>query len=103
MEKIITTVVNDMIQKIEEENNSVIIDGNFLIFSCPYCREYIIVNKNEINCTIFRHGVFKNNFSQLPPHSSKTLCDSVFLNNEIYGCGKPFKIKNNNIEKCNYI
>lgn len=57
---------------------------------CPHCEEYIIIE--QINCAIFRHGVFKNNFIQINPHLSKNECDELIKNNLIYGCGKPFKI-----------
>lgn len=75
------------------------------IVKCPHCDEYIMIE--EINCKIFRHGVFKNNGTQIDPHSSKKLCDYYIENNLIYGCGKPFilVVNNNNYkaEICNYI
>ena len=50
---------------------------------------------------------------QIDPHACKEVCDNLVKNNEIYGCGKPFKLfwnKNptNNVvdfyaEKCDYI
>ena len=40
-----------------------------LIVNCPHCNEFIIIE--EINCKIFRHGVFKNTRIQIDPHSSK--------------------------------
>ena len=48
-------------------SNSVIEDGEFLIFPCPHedCNQYIMVSKKEINCHIFRHGVRKHNFEQM--------------------------------------
>ena len=76
-----------------------------LIVNCPHCNEFIIIE--EINCNIFRHGVFKNTRIQIDPHSSKKLCDYYVENNLIYGCGKPFILVINNdtyiTEMCNYI
>jgi len=60
------------------------------IISCPHCNEFIIIN--ELNCKIFRHGVFKVTGVQIPPHSEKKMCDELANNGDIYGCGKPFKI-----------
>ena len=75
------------------------------IVKCPHCAEYVIIE--EINCKIFRHGVFKNIGTQIDPHTPKNLCDYYVENNLIYGCGKPFilVINNNNYttEICNYI
>lgn len=75
------------------------------ILICPHCNEFLIIKK--LNCSIFRHGIFKHNFKQINPHLSKIECDKLFNNNLIYGCGKPFQIliENNiwNIIKCDYI
>ena len=75
------------------------------ILICPHCKDYIIIQK--INCGIFRHGVIKKNGKQIDPHSSKELCDYYVRENEIYGCGKPFRIININdnfdTEICGYI
>ena len=57
---------------------------------CPHCKEYVIIE--QVNCAIFRHGVFKSNMSQINPHLSKSECDNLATNGLIYGCGKPFKI-----------
>ena len=77
---------------------------------CPHCQDIILIEK--LNCGIFRHGVFKNNHQQIPPHESQIICENLIKNDLIYGCGKPFKIykndnNNNNdelkIEICEYI
>ncbi len=79
----------------------------FISICCPNCNEYIIINKNELNCKIFRHGVYKHNYIQIDPHLNKNECDRLKKENLIYGCGKPFQIKE--IEnklvslKCDYI
>lgn len=61
-----------------------------VVVMCPHCNEYIVIQ--EINCNVFRHGVFKKTGEQIPPHSSKEACDEYVLKQEIYGCGKPFSI-----------
>lgn len=72
---------------------------------CPHCEEYVIIE--QINCAIFRHGVFKSGMIQINPHLSKLDCDNLVENNLIYGCGKPFRlVKENDVWvgiKCDYI
>jgi hypothetical protein len=76
-----------------------------IIVKCPHCEEYIEII--EINCAIFRHGIFKNTAQQIDPHTPKQICDQYIKTNAIYGCGKPFKIifRENNLvaEICDYI
>lgn len=77
------------------------------LFSCPHCNMYIQVSKKQFNCKIFRCGIFKKNYKQINPHMKKNKCDYLVENNLIYGCGKPFKIINNDKSfitiKCDYI
>jgi len=76
-----------------------------LVIECPHCNEPILIE--QLNCKIFRHGVFKLTNQQINPHLSKDKCDELILNNLIYGCGKPFKIITNDdnfkVEICDYI
>ena len=77
-----------------------------LIITCPHCNECIIIA--ELNCCIFRHGVFKSSGEQIPPHSPKTDCDEYVKQGIIYGCGKPFQIicgENGvySVQTCDYI
>jgi hypothetical protein len=81
-----------------------------ITFLCPHCQCCILVNLKELNCRIFRHGIYKSGVNigkQIDPHMKKSLCDELINKNLIYGCGKPFKIvKVNNIfvaEPCDYI
>ena len=78
-----------------------------IIITCPHCTQMIIINKKEINCFIFRHGILKSTNKQMDPHAKKELCDESVDKNLIWGCGRPFKliIKNNKFftEKCGYI
>ena len=80
---------------------------DYIIISCPHCNHSILIYKQEINCRIFRHAVYKHNFQQIHPHSPKDVCDNLVKNNAIYGCGKPFRITNVDdkwiIEICDYI
>jgi len=64
---------------------------NFEI-QCPHCNDYIIIE--QINCAIFRHGVLKINNQQINPHLPKIECENLINKDLIYGCGKPFMIKN---------
>ena len=57
---------------------------------CPHCQG--IVQIEEINCRIFRHGVFISSGLQVPPHESKENCDKYSELGLIYGCGKPFML-----------
>lgn len=82
---------------------------NIYYLECPHCNGLIEIYEVEINCAIFRHGIFKDSGNQLNPHASKEECESAFTNALIIGCGKPFRlvksIENNQIflEKCDYI
>ena len=67
---------------------------NSLILECPHCDEFIEIPINQINCAIFRHGVFKDTFIQMCPHESKENCDKFIDGNLIYGCGNPFRLIN---------
>jgi hypothetical protein len=67
------------------------------VFKCPHCHQDVQVPKSGINCKIFRHGVYKTNFDQIPPHSKKEVCDDLFNMGKIYGCGKPFIFDGNNV------
>lgn len=78
-----------------------------LILKCPHCDNYVYIHKSELNCHIFRHGIYKDSFKQIDPHMKKEECDYLSRNKLIYGCGKPFKIVKSegkyNIEICEYI
>lgn len=71
------------------------------IIICPHCNIHIIIE--ELNCGIFRCGMYKDTHKQVDPHLPKIECDKLILENAIYGCGKPFQIKNNIITVCDYI
>lgn len=68
------------------------IEGENYVFPCPHCLLWIQVKTTETNCCIFRHGVLKENMTQISPHAPKEECDRLFEENRIFGCGKPFRI-----------
>jgi hypothetical protein len=76
------------------------------IVICPHCKESIVIEK--LNCGIFRHGVSKVTGHQLAPHLDKQNCDLLKEKDLIYGCGKPFLVKQDATgqffaEVCDYI
>lgn len=73
------------------------------IISCPHCGGSVIIEQR--NCGIFRHAILKISGEQINPHAPKNECDKYIQNGEIYGCGMPFKIKNDemDVEICEYI
>lgn len=64
--------------------------GEIMVVECPHCEQKIEVLK--LNCRIFRCGVLKKNFKQINPHAPKNECDHLVRTNQIYGCGRPFRI-----------
>ena len=72
---------------------------NMLVL-CPHCLSYTLID--QLNCGIFRHAIFKDG-SDVPPHSSKEECDRFVELDLIWGCGKPFRIINEKLIKCDYI
>ena len=75
---------------------------DYIIVKCPHCNDEVILFKNEINCKIYRHGVYKENLKQIDPHMDKEGCDHLANNNLIYGCGKPFKLVDDIAIPCDY-
>jgi hypothetical protein len=63
-----------------------------LIFDCPHCQQHIIVEIEQVNCAIFRHGVLKTTGQQMDPHAPKAQCDLLAAEGAIWGCGKPFRL-----------
>jgi DNA-directed RNA polymerase subunit RPC12/RpoP len=78
--------------------------GDVIVVKCPHCGDFIYIDKRELNCRIFRHGVYTSTMQQIDPHMCKTECDALADRNEIYGCGKPFRIDENDVAvSCDYI
>jgi len=82
-------------------------DTEYIYVNCPTCNLLIQINKKELNCRIFRHGIHTKTLQQLNPHASKEECDFCVKNNLIIGCGKPFIVVEENEEYvaklCDYI
>lgn len=81
---------------------------NCYLFDCPHCNLSIQVQKNEVNCEIFRHGIIKKSGLQVNPHASKEHCDRLTQEGLVYGCCKPFRLVYDNniikyVDKCDYI
>ena len=73
-----------------------------LIVECPHCS--VSIEIEQINCRVFRCGFFKISKECINPHSSKEECDKYVRENQIYGCGKPFYLNEDNTTvKCDYI
>jgi hypothetical protein len=76
---------------------------------CPHadCGQAIMIMSNQINCNVFRHGVYKKTNKQIDSHAKKEVCDKLAIDGLIYGCGKPFKLRFNGenyiAEICDYI
>jgi hypothetical protein len=63
-------------------------------------------DNKDLNCCIFRHAIYKDTYKSLNPHANKKICDRLFKEKKIFGCGKPFKFikgEPNKIEICRYI
>jgi hypothetical protein len=96
---IIKNAIKEATEIIKEEESM-----DYYALPCPHCDEWIIILKNEVACRIFRHGTYKKNYQQIPPHLGKNQCDKLAKNGEIYGCGKPFRLNSKNkAEICGYI
>jgi len=61
-----------------------------LYIQCPHCAQMFEVL--ELNCRIFRCGVYKKNNEQIPPHMPKEQCEQLAREDAIFGCGKPFEL-----------
>jgi hypothetical protein len=72
------------------------------IITCPHCKQYIEIL--ALNCCIFRCGIHKQTNKQVDPHLDEKSCKELKKKDLIYGCGKPFKIlENNTVIVCDYI
>jgi hypothetical protein len=78
-------------------------DGDTYIVLCPHCVTLALIHEQNVNCGIFRHGVFKRTGQPIPPHSPKELCDRLLARDLIDGCGKPFRFDGRTITACDYI
>jgi len=82
-------------------STKVLYDGIYT-FLCPHCNLVVAVEKNEVNCRIFRHGNYITHRDQtgrpigygesINPHTPKHICDELVSRNQIIGCGKPLQM-----------
>lgn len=82
-------------------STKVLYDGIYT-FLCPHCNLVVAVEKNEINCRIFRHGnyITQRDCSgraigygeSINPHTPKHVCDELVSRDLIIGCGKPLQM-----------
>ena len=54
-----------------------------IILECPHCNGVIIVLEKQLNCKIFRHGIFKKNGNQIDPHLKKDECEMLMRDKKI--------------------
>ena len=67
--------------------------------NCPHCG--IAIEIEQINCAIFRCGIYKQIGQQIPPHLPKEECDQI--KDKIWGCSNPFKYENGKLIICDYV
>jgi hypothetical protein len=70
---------------------------------CPYPDCKIGIEIIEINCAIFRCGVYKHNGAQIEPHLPKDDCDRLKKGDKIWGCGRPFQLIEGKLVQFDYI
>ncbi len=69
--------------------------------NCPHCG--IKIEIAEINCGIFRCGVYKTTGEQVSPHLSKSECELLKNADKIWGCCRPFRYREGELVVCDYI
>lgn len=70
-------------------------EAEFWNVCCPHCSGWFIVQAREVNCTIFRHGAYKNTGLPLNPHASQETCERLLAEDKIYGCAQPVRFNPN--------
>jgi hypothetical protein len=74
-----------------------------LILYCPYPDCNIGIEIIEINCAIFRCGVYKHNGLQIEPHLPNIECERIKKGDKIWGCGRPFQLIDGKLVRCDYL
>lgn len=74
----------------------------FLV-KCPNPKCDLVIIVEELNCCIFRCGIFKETYQQIPPHLTKIDCLDLVERGLIYGCATPFRVVSHKAEICDYI
>lgn len=70
--------------------------------NCPHCNIGILIQRNHINCGVFRCGVYKNTGKPIRAHMKKEACENLIKDDKIFGCGKPFEFKGDQPVICDY-
>lgn len=99
----------EWVNETETSKGVIILEDGFYMFPCPFCLSLIKVKKDQLNCRIFRHGVYKNNGKGINPHLNEKKCKELVNKNLIYGCAGPFKFYGGGkkggdclVKKCGY-
>ena len=71
---------------------SVVIEDGLIFFECVKCGIGIIIPINELNCKIFRCGVYKDTNIPINPHTLKETCKQLVDQKLILGCGCAFEL-----------
>ena len=83
----------------------IIMDNDMLVFNCVWCGNIITVVLKDLNCKIFRHAIYKNNYEQVNPHMSESECNRLVISDSDMCC-KPFEIieidNKYYVKKCEY-
>lgn len=72
-------------------------------FACPHCGGGVVVESNQVNCGIYRHGIVKATGAQVPPHERREVCERLAREGLIVGCGRPFRFDGSSVAACGYI
>ena len=68
---------------------------------CPRC--FCSLELVEINCGVFRCGIFKRSFESISPHATKGEILEWLSKDMIYGCGTPLELVDGKLVVCDYI
>ena len=74
-------------------------EGAVFSFDCPVCmRDFglsyrVKIKQSELACGVFRHAIWKHTRCAINPHESREMCESLFRNGLVYGCAKPFILR----------
>jgi hypothetical protein len=67
---------------------------------CPKC--FSALELVEINCGVFRCGIFKKSFESISPHATKGDIMEWLSQDLIYGCGTPLELIDGRLTICEY-
>lgn len=86
------------------EPGQIVTEEKLYRFLCPNCLTTVIeVEKDQINCKIFRCGVVKATGKQIGPHTKEAECNRFREEGLVWGCARPFRFDGTTVQKCGYI